>query len=1268
MRTCLLFITLLGISFAALSCEDNQLYIKYTKKTKAWGTEEAFTIMDGETSVYESPMFANQDEREVEACVQKSVNCQYTIVLSDRGNDGWSDGAWLKIEGVNGNVIYKTFMINTSEESHPLSLYSPIEKYTVWKYSSTVMDSWKTYDYSDSDWTEVILEITSQQATGTQYFRRQFNGLANMAAIDIQFRYRYGIVAYINGAEVYRDNMPDTEITSDVLATTGYGSTEFRGVIRASSVAEDSSSVLAVEVHFLEAGHSETIAFDAFISFFAPVDVDSACSVVPLDVTLTGSGFTNPEAAVGWDYIAEATATESGSYITFEFNSLTIPMIGSFRIWPYTGTTDAVSSFEVTGATSLAGSWTPLMTSEGNTYQSKVWKQYDRVVPADPFKYLRFTALGSQSGRLKIYELQFLVCNLPPATTISFEESSYQYYKDQEQVNIVPVGFGFNGCTITPALPAGVSINPDTCRISGVATQAQALTTYTVTATMSSGTATGTVSLGINECSGTVYKLVRTYRIQPQTEAFRIRNTENDDILFEVAVGHTHPARQDWIHYLCIPVDRFDITIYGSSSWSSSSFLYLYGLLPENEEEMLVKMRLDQTQNNDNEYFLRRPSISHSEQWYYKMDEVPTNWHNSDTSGWSQAARGSFPASSNQIQLYKKTFNIASLNEVSGLILSIRYRYACVVYLNGNEAWRNGVIGEISASSTAENVYSDLKYRVVTLPGRSVVTSSSETAVNYIQQGTNTIAIALFALTTSQTTSSFDAVVRLSTTHSHAHIWEFTTSTTGISGSGSNAFDMEYTSIIRSDYTAGPNTLILTLNNDRREWVSSVQIQNYYYSNSANPVQFALYARNGDAEWTLLKNVTGLTYSMAGQKRRIYFQNNIPYNQFKFENFATDDLTDRTWRVQSLNLYGDDILSEMEPLVYESPVSVFQNIEMAEVIPSGVGYGDFMISPQLPNGIVLDAQTGWISGTPTTMVPATVYTITATKVSGGTTEVQVNLAVIECKGTLGLMTVRIHADNFAGENSWKLFSGRDVTGTPMKSVSQFPVSNTYYYLDFCLDNGIYTFQAIDSYGDGWTGHNGYTLTVDLGEMELDINEVPKSDTKPSTVTTVFSTYFPFQIEYTEWKVMQDDEISGWKTVSFDDSTWNTYKAADIPTTDFVTTYIRKSFTMSGVNDYQVLNVRVKYSGGVAAYNLAEDFDSNTGSLTIHDTSVFSKFHVILATAGIQEGSNVFSFEIHRPLSGFLLCLMLLEYLELKTVLLLLILILHWNLRTSAARL
>ena len=34
-----------------------------------------------------------------------------------------------------------------------------------------------------------------------------------------------------------------------------------------------------------------------------------------------------------------------------------------------------------------------------------------------------------------------------------------------------------------------------------------------------------------------------------------------------------------------------------------------------------------------------------------------------------------------------------------------------------------------------------------------------------------------------------------------------------------------------------------------------------------------------------------------------------------------------------------------------------------------------------------------------------------------------------------------------------------------------------------------------------------------------------------------------------------------------------------------------------------------------------------------DPNVFSKFHVILSTSGIEEGINVFSLEIHGGLSG-----------------------------------
>ena len=57
-------------------------------------------------------------------------------------------------------------------------------------------------------------------------------------------------------------------------------------------------------------------------------------------------------------------------------------------------------------------------------------------------------------------------------------------------------------------------------------------------------------------------------------------------------------------------------------------------------------------------------------QWFYKMNEVPANWYNSETSGWSTGSMGGFTGATNQIQLYKKTFTITSLNEVAGFVIS----------------------------------------------------------------------------------------------------------------------------------------------------------------------------------------------------------------------------------------------------------------------------------------------------------------------------------------------------------------------------------------------------------------------------------------------------------------------------------------------------------------------------------------------------------------------------------------------------------------------
>ena len=108
-------------------------------------------------------------------------------------------------------------------------------------------------------------------------------------------------------------------------------------------------------------------------------------------------------------------------------------------------------------------------------------------------------------------------------------------------------------------------------------------------------------------------------------------------------------------------------------------------------------------------------------------------------------------------------------------------------------------------------------------------------------------------------------------------------------------------------------------------------------------------------------------------------------------------------------------------------------------------------------------------------------------------------------------------------------------------------------------------------------------------------------------------------------------------MEFDDSEWQSVKAAAMGNHVGTTAYIRREVQIPSLEDYHVLNVRVKYTGGVAVYfngrlvarfNLAEGFDASTEAQTVHDSS-FSKFHVILPMVGAVAGKNVMAFEVHR---------------------------------------
>ena len=245
---------------------------------------------------------------------------------------------------------------------------------------------------------------------------------------------------------------------------------------------------------------------------------------------------------------------------------------------------------------------------------------------------------------------------------------------------------------------------------------------------------------------------------------------------------------------------------------------------------------------------------------------------------------------------------------------------------------------------------------------------------------------------------------------------------------------------------------------------------------------------------------------------------------------------------------------------------------------------------------------------------------------------ELSLTVEECSGYRSLISLIIHTDSYPQDISYKIYD--ESNQDPIVTGQGFSEASAMIYKDICLENGIYTLELLDANQNGWGAKAGYYLAVDRDLLIFEMGQVPDG---VASVTTQFSAYLPFQIEYSEWKISYGF-VENWNWLVFDDSAWETKKASEIGTNEKITTYLRKEVNIPVASDYRVLNVRMKYVGGVAAYyngflvarfNLKADFTPETMADKKHDANTFSKFHVILPMAAHLNGKNEVAFEIHR---------------------------------------
>ena len=135
-----------------------------------------------------------------------------------------------------------------------------------WRYLDDGSDqgtAWRENDFDDSAWSSGAAELgfgdgdeATELSSGhiTYYFRHKFavEDAASLGPLNLRIVRDDGAVVYLNGTEVFRDNMPEGDINSTTTATSPIGGTDESAYVTmelAADQLQDGDNVLAVEIH-----------------------------------------------------------------------------------------------------------------------------------------------------------------------------------------------------------------------------------------------------------------------------------------------------------------------------------------------------------------------------------------------------------------------------------------------------------------------------------------------------------------------------------------------------------------------------------------------------------------------------------------------------------------------------------------------------------------------------------------------------------------------------------------------------------------------------------------------------------------------------------------------------------------------------------------------------------------------------------------------------------------------------------------------------------
>ena len=260
------------LTLSVEECElPNNLFTILIQSSDA-GEEMGFTLKNSTgTTVFTQSGFSNKQANYYPQCRPTDT---YTLTLTGQNQNSWTKGSFKVLLADDNSLLFGT--IDNNELSKDFKFYigylvAPmISSYKYLNNNSAPPDDWNQLQISSTDsWKEARPGEFGNFAGITAYFRKTFTitSFDNMVSLSFSFRTNYGLIAYINGQNVYSFNMPKepisyrTKCNNHLYNMANVGSTF---PIQANNLVVG-TNVLSIEVHRYTQTEKSPITIDSLL-------------------------------------------------------------------------------------------------------------------------------------------------------------------------------------------------------------------------------------------------------------------------------------------------------------------------------------------------------------------------------------------------------------------------------------------------------------------------------------------------------------------------------------------------------------------------------------------------------------------------------------------------------------------------------------------------------------------------------------------------------------------------------------------------------------------------------------------------------------------------------------------------------------------------------------------------------------------------------------------------------------------------------------------